>query len=339
MGTSMKHALLLACAVTFAKGVSSYSEDASSVSLVQTQVRVGQVVAQHTEPHDASLVQSESPTALLNASMPIIWLHVPKAGTSFINTFIHTPGVCPGIPVDAVLNRTTSCQDCNNFNDHMTVNFCHAHDVEYGDKEVCPILAKWGGHRAIGAPGEFERHYKGKGVMMMRQPEQRLISSWEHEQHDWPEYWHLPPADLQQYSEALQGCTVRMLTHDEQGDDSACGDMLPLKHKDVELAKKRLDQFAFVGLTEEWDLSICLFRTMFGGLCYGSDFQDIRLPKGKATALHDTSPLNGFVDRFDGELYVKAQEIFAAEMKYYGVNESSCKACWDHADLHWTQNT
>merc|ERR1719401_2951846 len=203
---------------------------------------------------------------------------------------------------------------------------------------VCPGLSKWGVHHAIGAPGEFEALYEGKGVVMIRQPEQRMISSYEHNLHDWPRSFGLPNGSLAEYAQVVQGCTVRMLSH-EYDEASFCGEMSQLTTEDVELAKSRLEKFAFVGLTDEWDLSICLWRAMFGGLCYGADFGDTRLPKGQKSPMHDTSVLNGFVDSIDGELYLKAKEIFAAKMQMYGVSEASCKPCWEHADAHWTANT
>jgi len=209
-------------------------------------------------------------------------------------------------------------------------------------QDACPGLSKWGDHHAIN--GEFRQEYQGKGVMLMRQPDQRLISSYEHNQHDWPMGWS-PAQSLTQYAQVIQGCTVRMLTHNfsdtEGAGASNCGEMSPLTDDNVEEAKRRLKQFAFVGLTEEWDLSICLFRAKFGGLCYGSDFGDTRLAddRGTKTEGHDTSVLEGFRDHIDGQLYETAQEIFAAEKQRYGVNEASCKPCWDHADTHWTEHS
>merc|ERR1719401_1549095 len=110
---------------------------------------------------------------------------------------------------------------------------------------------------------------------MMRQPEQRMISHYL--------YTNRTQLSLHDYAEENQGCTVRMLTHPQAPSLSLghvldhCGAMSrPLTRDDVELAKRRLDKFAFVGLTEEWPLSICLWRAMFGGLCYGADFEDTR---------------------------------------------------------------
>merc|ERR1719221_1611184 len=100
-----------------------------------------------------------------------------------------------------------------------------------------------------------------------------------------------------------------MLSH-AAAEMSFCGEFSPLTREDVELAKTRLEKFAFVGLTDEWDLSICLWRAMFGGLCYGADFANTRPgPDSKTVAggVYDTSALRGFVDDFDGELFAKAQ--------------------------------
>merc|ERR1719343_1093133 len=169
-----------------------------------------------------------------------------------------------------------------------------------------------------------------------------MLSSYDHNLHDWPSLgsrfmsMERSSISITEYAEVVQGCTVRMLTHKSESLDSMshCGDMSELTSDDVTLAESRLENFAFVGLTEEWDLSICLWRAMFGGSCYGSDFGDTRLPRGAKSAHHDTSILDGFVDRFDGQLYKKALDIFAAQMQLYGVNETSCQPCWDHADAH-----
>merc|ERR1740129_445460 len=35
----------------------------------------------------------------VQAVSPIEWVHVEKAGTSFLNTLMHIPGSCPGLPI------------------------------------------------------------------------------------------------------------------------------------------------------------------------------------------------------------------------------------------------
>jgi hypothetical protein len=44
----------------------------------------------------------------------------------------------------------------------------------------------------------------------------------------------------------------------------------------VALAIERLDGFSFVGLEEEWPLSVCLFHVINGGECFGVEDQVTR---------------------------------------------------------------
>ena len=44
----------------------------------------------------------------------------------------------------------------------------------------------------------------------------------------------------------------------------------------LSLARTRVRQMAFVGMTEAWDLSVCLFHAMFGGECLAVEFNNSR---------------------------------------------------------------
>merc|ERR1719336_1328515 len=173
---------------------------------------------------------SKAGTALLRTSMPLAWMHISKAGTSLINALIHTPGVCPGVPQNEFVSGEAleGTGGENEFNAGMLNAFAWSHNMKTNhglNTSTCPGLLKLAHHQAIGAPGEFEAHYAGKGVAMIRQPEQRLISSYGHNQHDWP--YLLPAKSLAEYSQVVAGCTVRMLTRapDTSGPNSShCGE-------------------------------------------------------------------------------------------------------------------
>ena len=47
----------------------------------------------------------------------------------------------------------------------------------------------------------------------------------------------------------------------------------------IEVALRRLPAFQFVGLTEQYALSICLFHATVGGPCLPVEFQTLRPPK------------------------------------------------------------
>ena len=45
---------------------------------------------------------------------------------------------------------------------------------------------------------------------------------------------------------------------------------------DREAALARLPKLGFVGLTDQWDLSVCLWHAKFGGECLPAEFKNVR---------------------------------------------------------------
>ena len=45
-----------------------------------------------------------------------------------------------------------------------------------------------------------------------------------------------------------------------------CAEDVEINDTDMIIAKRRISQYKFVGLTEEWNRSICLFHKMLGGI-------------------------------------------------------------------------
>merc|ERR1719401_115797 len=108
------------------------------------------------------------------------------------------------------------------------------------------------------------------------------------------------------------------MTRSGQKGFQVCANGPPPTGVETANAISRMETFPFVGITEEWDLSICLFRKMFGGQCVGSDFLNMRKTNARATdqsreqAQHDlefdleletgaypTDVLNGYTDKYD----------------------------------------
>merc|ERR1719414_1391431 len=79
----------------------------------------------------------------------------------------------------------------------------------FGEPEVsCPgafNLGWMGRHRGIASDEEFERNFLGTGVIMLRQPEQRIISAYRDTQHSWPYPYH-KARNLREFAEGMQGC-------------------------------------------------------------------------------------------------------------------------------------
>lgn len=276
--------------------------------------------------------------------LPLYWLHIPKTGTSFINSIIRVPQVCPGLPKNLTVTQ-------ERFGRRLLDGLSQAYNVP----EACPGLDDGfrGGHQGLGAPNAFGgNRMKGHLVTFMRKPEQRLISSYgdmlysmknnkanpfgfiDHRQpsRSWAWPYFRKPKSMLDYSQVVAGCVTRMLT---RGDYPCGGPSLPTA-QEQETAKRRLrEDFAFIGLTEEWDLSICLFNSMFDVKCSasGAQFGNVRPHTNRDGSIHNASveykvdELQGFRDKHDGALYEEAQAIFDANLRHYNVTRESCQLC------------
>ena len=143
----------------------------------------------------------------------------------------------------------------------------------------------------------------------------------------------------------IAGCASRMLTGENCADDATRGDGTDNVRDAIDAVSNRL---GFVGLTEEWDESVCHFHRMFGrrkGAAVGGDegidgdegngddggggrdrpprrrrggwvhplqgeFGNVH--KSAAKKVHDVEDLNGFVDVADSAVYEAARLRFEA---------------------------
>jgi len=273
------------------------------------------------------------------SAFPIAWLHIPKCGSSILNALIKIPGACPGIPEDIVISDVTMGMD----------NIAGFWD-KYPANTTCPgAFLTFGSHNGVGNTTYYNPLWKGHGVTMLRNPEQRMVSSFVDNRHSWPVTpENPPPLDLMKYKDQLQGCSVKMLV---RGGDAAaldafwnygalgphwggpCGEGPEPSAAEVQEAKKRLREgFVFVGIQEEWGLSMCLFHATFGGSCHGSEFLNSRHLGHKLTYDADKL-LQGWKDPFDGELYKDATSLFWERMSERGLSVEACQACFKEAGV------
>merc|ERR1712087_391736 len=105
---------------------------------------------------------------------------------------------------------------------------------------------------------------------------------------------------------------------------------------DIDQAIRTLDDgFAFIGILEEIEMSVCLFHAIFGGTCRAAEFVNIRPAYDRirsdrptrmpATAGHDISVLNGWFDRIDRPIYEHAVGVLHSNMKKYNVDPHFCR--------------
>merc|ERR1719254_213341 len=122
-----------------------------------------------------------------------------------------------------------------------------------------------------------------------------------------------------------------MLTRDVYGCDQSRPP--PTQVEEDEAMKRLQTGFSFVGLTEQWDLSICLFNKMFNQECQSIQFDNTRPTSTKNSTDYDTVVLNNWRDLSDGKLYDAATKMFEENLEKYGASEISCEPCWRQAGI------
>eukprot|EP00435_Cladocopium_sp_Y103_P069429 s27_g33.t1 len=263
---------------------------------------------------------------------PMFWLHIPKCGTSFYNALVHLPGSCPGWPENLSINdeRFGKC-------------------FEVGSRSMCPVWCDQALVHCNRFPNETHQFlneemyqaHKGKFVALFRQPEQRLLSAW----YDHNDIFRADPfiaacaenrtperlMSMEEFERVVSGWETKQLAGRNRS--------LNATQADISMALERLREgFAFVGLQEEWSLSICLFHAKFGGPCRKLEFLDTR-PDNRITSVtstYDTAILNGWVDEIDRPVYAEAVKMFKADLAKFGVSHESCTACYEEAGLDLT---
>eukprot|EP00633_Aureoumbra_lagunensis_P011967 CAMPEP_0197334992 /NCGR_PEP_ID=MMETSP0892-20130614/31359_1 /TAXON_ID=44058 ORGANISM="Aureoumbra lagunensis, Strain CCMP1510" /NCGR_SAMPLE_ID=MMETSP0892 /ASSEMBLY_ACC=CAM_ASM_000538 /LENGTH=165 /DNA_ID=CAMNT_0042835993 /DNA_START=65 /DNA_END=559 /DNA_ORIENTATION=- len=107
---------------------------------------------------------------------------------------------------------------------------------------------------------------------MLREPFERLVSGYDDHYHDCGKRCH--GQDLLYYGKQIQGIYLKFLLG-----SAKMREMHYNASKLVPLAVSRLEQFTFVGILEEWDLSVCLCHALFGyrrGMPINAEFTAIR---------------------------------------------------------------
>lgn len=220
----------------------------------------------------------------------------------------------------------------------------------------------WGLHFGIGPI--YTQHVRNHGMVILRQPEQRLLSAWNNDYHSWPfDSYGRKPHNISEFALAVGGCSTKMMARPGGPDvrdpmflvdlsGGACGDPVrPTEEESARAIDSLREGFPFVGILEQYDLSICLLHAMYGGTCRQIELEvahsDVSVNKSQALSLatsasakasthvsswYDTSVLDGWVDEVDGALYTEGKRIFEQLLELYGLNDAVCQQiCWGQA--------
>lgn len=233
----------------------------------------------------------------------IWWLHIPKCGSSFSNSAILYPR-----------SKYRSPFPINDIN--------HPKDVQHQILKASNVK-------------ELSRIIPQVAVMF-RQPEQRLLSSYYYKLKlknkccwgDWG--WNKMEQDqvlrdIERHKgpsitmSKFGGCQTKMII------GHGCMSSLHKVSKfDIDMAIKTMLKFKFVGILEEWTLSMCLFNRIMTGhnFIFKSQLINNRPTKGNTVSLYDI-PAN-FKRDDDMLLYSKALLRFRNEILKYNITIQNC---------------
>jgi len=283
-----------------------------------------------TDPQSLEKVQRVDQEVLsievkhVSCTNQVAWLHVPTAGNGFGTAVAHHANCT--LPDEAVMPEPGASGDCAG---DPEVCFIERWRVkEYFQNLLWMKNGNWGNHDGI-TPVVYQL-WKGKFVGMFRKPASRMLSAWQHFANN---------DDPMVFADQAAGGMTKMLAGQENGFDCLMKALNRCKIKQtpkLDLALDRLRHgFKFVGLSEEFDLSICLLHAMFGGRCFAAEFVNTR-PGSYSTELRERNPFVKFYDPDDEAIYKEASQIFWSRVKEYKVTARSCKQyLCPNAGLRW----
>eukprot|EP00602_Paraphysomonas_sp_CaronLab_P013085 CAMPEP_0185040566 /NCGR_PEP_ID=MMETSP1103-20130426/38788_1 /TAXON_ID=36769 /ORGANISM="Paraphysomonas bandaiensis, Strain Caron Lab Isolate" /LENGTH=319 /DNA_ID=CAMNT_0027579927 /DNA_START=31 /DNA_END=987 /DNA_ORIENTATION=- len=196
------------------------------------------------------------------------WLHIPKTGTSYVLTFLSLS--CPALPHDLHFSSTgygTSTAELIRSHSSIIPQYCSLKPgVEVEGHHPLKLHEQLALLRA--PDGVFLERY----FTMLRDPVERMVSGFNHNHHDCD--YCRPNTTLIEYAAmhtqpphiGPAGCMTKMLL----GED--CGRRYPAR-AGLERAKNILKKFFFVGIKEQWELSICLTHAIYGFRIVGAPMQ------------------------------------------------------------------
>mmetsp|Transcript_2586 Transcript_2586/g.6607 ORF Transcript_2586/g.6607 Transcript_2586/m.6607 type:complete len:365 (+) Transcript_2586:82-1176(+) len=305
-----------------------------------------------TESRSNSVVHAETGKEEPDFPWPLMFLHIPKCGAGFANTLVHA--ACPCAPKDEAIPGIEVAPG-SLYGDADAWKCCDR-DRIFRDRAE---YADYWGHPPLDAviqsklPSPAYSHV----VTMVRNPKDRLLSGYMHGRHycDDLREWEAPgcnssmgaamtdggyvfpacapllkvtPESVQKYAECTGRCMTNMLMGER------CNGQISKEVLPVASAVDALEQLAFIGLTDEFPLSICLWHVRFGGDCNAVEFKNLHpglahFADGRPYFTNESLALL----EDDWFVFEKASQLFWNDIAAHEVTNSRCaQLCPDAAE-------
>lgn len=292
-----------------------------------------------------------SPRPIQGMDGRFAWLHIEKTGTSFTNALLRL--ACDNVP--AGFHSITPNEYEESIRNLMLENPSACRE----DFRLVPFLEpEWKQWHSWLSEDLYE-HFRGALVGFFREPAAHRKSLFTHRYDqvikrvhydELKEYMtkkangELSVNPIQVFLEYTRGYQMERLTNTkfhqptfwEQDELHQKGIVL----ESFRMAKERLQNFQFVGITNRYDESMCLFHFMFHfprgcdiGVFRAMNTASGHTPPSYNLTEHDIETMKTHNYDIDGLLYDEALRIFETNLRLYGVSEESCiKAqCWPTA--------
>jgi len=272
----------------------------------------------HGSSHPLSMTLSAEEPSTNPTIAPVYWCHVPKTGSSFATTLAHF--IAPTLDPEVTIRDPT---------EEMK---------QYEGLIMADRVARFKSGHAPVAPEDLKK-FSGHLVTLVRRPLERTISGFYHDLHDCKSMQQelgcsetnnktecgSNVTNFKPYAACVRGCTARMLLGYGCGDpNGVTAETHPTLADDAVQVLRT--NFGFVGLSDNWAATICLWHARFGGDCLASEMFDTR-PGG-----YDADP--AFDDEWEGDsvdeqVYAAGAARFWQEMNEHGLTtpEACVRVC------------
>eukprot|EP00041_Stephanoeca_diplocostata_P023968 m.599112 g.599112 ORF g.599112 m.599112 type:complete len:469 (+) comp22423_c0_seq35:254-1660(+) len=280
-----------------------------------------------------------APPISLQSPEYVHWLHLPKCGSSF-GAVLHglvcqadpSPPMSPytGEPCDYCGAAATKGPRWDSIL-HPVIDF---DALPYCNWNVTTSTPRANFRNHVPLPLNKDPMQKWMNVGLFRDPRKRLVSGWNHDKHAMGIAgkerirFETDVQTIEQYTQHrnIPACMTKMLI------GAYCARTRNITQHAFEEARRRLSTMGFVGLTDAFDASSCLFCRMFnvtpqpymfGSSAQarpGSDHKKHPLPGGGVRVSKDYwQRLSPSVDPLDWEIYTMAKSLFLARLQHYGL--------------------